>query len=419
MCDCGDPDALYHFCKEHEGPYTTQKDIDKYIEEVFKGDLFDKFFMKFTEYLILTEKCRSFMREILGENIKKAKEIEDVYFLKNNFGIVFQNFLNFLYLLAKDNMGMLHLIANYLLKNNLQKDNNKNERGYTTHSCIQIMDDDIKITYRNKVENENIYSLIPFKGAVNHKCECPFIRLIISNFRDNIKPYESEEDNQNEELLLFLTHNLFLRKSFLVNIFFLFKDIVLNNNTDLNNTRHQFYLEESIAFVAQKSDIIENMFDSLYYFIKNKLDIVGMNVNDLIILEKILAKLDIYVQELKFFTKMKVIPFMSKKTIILKKIIDIFCLLFHKVEFKSIFPHPNFQEKRNPVSFIDMEVKLRLITYMIYICIDWNNIQLIKELFDYFIKSIITINNKVKIKDKNQFSFHNYCSIYIKSLECF
>ena len=34
MCDCGDPDSLYRYCKMHSGPYVDQKEIDKYIAQI-------------------------------------------------------------------------------------------------------------------------------------------------------------------------------------------------------------------------------------------------------------------------------------------------------------------------------------------------------------------------------------------------
>ena len=64
MCDCGDPDSLYTFCPEHSGPYVDQKQIDNYISKTFEKEIlkklkefFDDFFLKFSKYLILTEKC--------------------------------------------------------------------------------------------------------------------------------------------------------------------------------------------------------------------------------------------------------------------------------------------------------------------------------------------------------------------------
>ena len=74
MCDCGDPDALNVFCVDHCGPYTDQKKIDEIIEKSFPVNLlnklkefFDEFFVRFSKYLLLTEKCKYFYTEILED----------------------------------------------------------------------------------------------------------------------------------------------------------------------------------------------------------------------------------------------------------------------------------------------------------------------------------------------------------------
>ena len=126
MCDCGDPDSLYKFCKIHSGPYVDQKEIDKYIEDTFSAEIlcnlkifFDDFFQKFSKYFVLTEKCRYFITSVLEETFKNqdSQEKKDLLLLKKNFCIIFQNFLDFLRLITKNNLGMLHLIANYFLSN--------------------------------------------------------------------------------------------------------------------------------------------------------------------------------------------------------------------------------------------------------------------------------------------------------------
>ena len=104
MCDCGDPDALYNYCHEHSGPFTEQSQIDDYIEKSFGKKVvenlrkfFDEFFLEFSKYLILTSKCELFMEDLFDEkfngdlNADLIIEKNDVYFLKNNFRIIFEN----------------------------------------------------------------------------------------------------------------------------------------------------------------------------------------------------------------------------------------------------------------------------------------------------------------------------------------
>jgi hypothetical protein len=74
MCDCGDPDSLTTFCPDHTGPLSNQKQIDEFISKTFEKEILDKlnsffdvFFLRFSEYLILTEKCEYFCKDLESE----------------------------------------------------------------------------------------------------------------------------------------------------------------------------------------------------------------------------------------------------------------------------------------------------------------------------------------------------------------
>ena len=132
MCDCGDPDSLYVYCPEHSGPFKTQEQINDYISKIFSKEVLDKLndffgnlFLTFSKYLILTEKCEYFYSDSFEEKFKTKDSIlneekEDIILLKNNFIVVFQNLMNFLRLISEKNIGMLHLIADYFLKNHFK-----------------------------------------------------------------------------------------------------------------------------------------------------------------------------------------------------------------------------------------------------------------------------------------------------------
>ena len=83
--------------------------------------------------------------------------------------------MNFLRLISQGNLGILHFLAKYFVKNNLyinSKTEKENESYMTTHKCYKIEKDDIKILYIN---------------GENHKCICPFMRLFFLFYRDEIK----------------------------------------------------------------------------------------------------------------------------------------------------------------------------------------------------------------------------------------
>ena len=229
MCDCGDPDSLNVFCVDHCGPYTDQKQIDEIIAKSFPESLlnklkefFDEFFIHFSKYLLLTEKCKFFYTEILEEDKPDNKEVKDINLLKKNCTIVFQNLLHFLFKLTEKNIGMSHLIASYLLKNHLKDEDT------TCHSCIKIEKQKFEILYKQKNTNaEEVFSIFDYNEENKHKCECPFIRLLFTNWRDTVMPYNQDNTKENEKLLLSFTHNSFLKSANIQKINFQWKILMI------------------------------------------------------------------------------------------------------------------------------------------------------------------------------------------------
>ena len=228
---------------------------------------------------------------------------------------------------------------------------------YTTHRCLKITGNDIKLSYENKQ---------------SHICECPFFRLFMSNYRDNIK----SNANENEEFLLSFAHNLPLRTSYCV---------IFN--------RHQFYLEDITHLIAEKTHLIEESFDILYdYFFKvfksPKTKNDYGNLNELI-LNNLGYKMFLMRTDTKYFSKPQVKKLMTAKTSIMKKVIDMICLIHNENEFKSIVPHPQFQNKGISSQLIELEIKLLDVVQEIDIYIEWEKIDFIKDFLSYLIKKIL------------------------------
>ena len=270
MCDCGDPDSLYTYCPEHSGPFKDQKEIDAYISKIFSKEILDKLnsffetlFLRFSKYLVLTEKCDYFYRDVFEEKFNAndpllKAEKEDFCLIKENFGIVYQNLLDFLRLISHKNLGMLHLLANFLLKNHLENKTIEDEF-MTTHRCLKITDNEIQLFYADKQK---------------HICICPFLRLFLTNYRDNINC-----KNENEEFILSFVRNLSLRSAFCIIYFASYDQIMLNANEEFLFNKNQYFLEDAIEFIAKKSNLIEESYDFFYeyllkYFKSNKIKIV-------------------------------------------------------------------------------------------------------------------------------------------------
>ena len=406
MCDCGDPDSLELFCPEHSGPFSDQNQIDEYISKVFSKDVlnnlklfFDEFFLIFSKYFILTEKLELFYNENFKEKFDNIKEEQKdlcnerdyITSLKNNFCLVFQNLIDFLRLISQKNLGMLHLLATYFIKNHLE--GQKLEEDYlTTHRCIKM--------------NQNEINIFNTDGQ-NHICGCPFLRLLISNWREEIK----SKENENEEFLLSFPHNLPLKRSFCILFFFLYKINLLNNNSDILYNRNQFYAEDFTQLIGIKSELIEETYEIFYNYLKKYIksnllrdqygSIDEEKVNNIKIKSRFMET------DTKYYSKPKMKSLMNEKTIVIKKMIDCICLIHNELEFKSIVPHPQFQNKKESIDLLNIEIALLSTIEEINLFIDWNKFDNVKEIFKYIIYKILNQEKEgIKILNENEYSFH-------------
>ena len=405
MCDCGDVDSLYTHCKKHSGPFKDEKEIDEYIQKAFGKKIvenlkkfFDVFFIEYSKYLILTSKCELFMEDLFDEKFKEEdneeiiNEKNDIKFLKSNFCIVFQNFIYFLRLITKKNLGMVHLISNYFLKNNLESLKLGDEYK-TDHRCIEINQQDIKIYY-DTVKKEN------------HFCKCPFLRLFMANYRDNVK-LDSQEDER--EFLFSFTNNLPLRTAFCVMLFFLYNQNIYNNNENLNYCRTQFYLEDGLELIAKKTTFIEDSIDIIYkYALKKMKQKEGKEQNNLKVemIPKIFRIIWNIYEDVKYYSKPKIRSLMIEKTEYFKKYIDLTCLFQNIYEFISIVPHPQYQDKSFNNQLFEIENILSKVPNLLNSCIDFNKIDKLKEIYGYIINKILNQKEEgINQLEVNEFSF--------------
>jgi hypothetical protein len=256
ICNCGDHFYLNEFCCGHIGPFNDKTKIAQCIDSVFPPNklknlelFFDFFFKKISKFLILTEKCDNFSIELFLENPKHKLEKDDVALLKQNFSIVFQNFLNFLYKITHKNIGMLHLVASFMMKNFFQEDNLE-DKFMTTHTCINLENNDIQIKHKKSAQ-EKVNRI----NGQKHKCECPFIRLLISNWRDSIQPFK--DSKQNIKFLLSLAQNSELKNVIGIIYLFLYNEISLNNSPNINSLFNKFLIDDKLDLVVKKTKIFE------------------------------------------------------------------------------------------------------------------------------------------------------------------
>ena len=405
MCDCGDPDSLYTYCHEHSGPFVEQKQIEEYIEKSFEEkllknlkDFFGEFFAEFSKYFLLTAKCELFMEELFDDKFNNDEpnedlidEKKDVEFLKENFKIVFENFILFLRSITKNNLGMVHLISSYFLKNNLES--TKLEEEYKTdHHCIEIKKDDIKIYFNTSEKNI-------------HECKCPFLRLFLVNYRNNIELLNKEEER---EFMFTFVHNLPSRCAFLILYYFLYNQNLYNNNSNVDYIRTQFFLEDALELIAQKTPFIEKSTELIYKFLimlNKKYEKKGMDKNNYsLTIATIIAMI---LEDIRYYSKPKSKKLMTDKTSYFTNIIDIIGLFLNIYEYKSIVPHPIMQDKFIDRYSFGIEQFLLKISGLMNTCFDWTKIDKLKNIYKYIINKIINQEKEgIKQLKENEFSYH-------------
>ena len=412
MCDCGNINNINKFCPDHKGPYTDQKQIDDFIEKSFETKIleklktyFDDLFLEFSKFFVLTEQCTFFCTEIISINIKDEKEREDITILNENFCIVFQNLLSFLNTITYKNLGMLYLVSKYILKNHFSLEFLE-EKYKTGHSCIKIDKKNIEILYEAKDNNDDIFSINYLYSQDKHICQCSFLRLLLSNWRSDIM-----NEEQNDNLLFSLTHNLFFKYTYTVLFYFIYKDILFNDNLHVISSRSKFITEESIQFLDNHSYLLENCYRIFYKYCKGLINHpISRDPNGgfhSFVIRAIFEKFEQIAFDFNFYSKPKIKKIIGKHNNIIKTFIDIACVLQNILEFKSIYPHPSFQEKAFSPGLINCELISILLGGLLSLCYDYEQYDNIKDIFDYFMKKIINQKAEgIKQLEEKEFSFH-------------
>ena len=112
----------------------------------------------------------------------------------------------------------------------------------------------------------------------------------------------------------------------------------------------------------------------------------------------------------KYYSKSKIRELFTKKIDIVKKVIDSICLFHNQIEFKSIFPHPLFQENKEfSEEFINLETFLINTLEDINMYFNWNEIEYSKEIFKYlrFIDPRLSIA-KIRLEQIKRVNVNNY-----------
>jgi hypothetical protein len=329
---------------------------------------YEEFFLKFSKFFVLM-------------NINKCNILEKK--------MIFKKLIDFFRQISSKNLGMFYLLSKYFLKNHF-KDQQIEDKYKTTHSCLRINKNDIEILYKKdnninkmEIENENDNNE---NNTNKHICECNFMRLFFLNWSCE----DLNKRKENEEFIMKFTSIFPLKKEYCITLFFDYEHFILNNYSSLLHVKTQFFSEEITVFIAEKSTFIEDSFEIFYNnFLKkiksnNSRDSLGDLKNDEI---KRLYRQSYYKEDdIEYFSKPKIRELVGKKVSIIKRIIDCICLIHNELEFESLFPHPEYQNKGVNEELIELESKLLSIIEKLSNIINWKDYNLAKDIFQHIMR---------------------------------
>ena len=120
-----------------------------------------------------------------------------------------------------------------------------------------------------------------------------------------------------------------------------------------------------------------------------------------------MEQLKIINEDFNNFIKPRMKEIINSKIMILNIFFNIVCLIHNQCEYKSIYPHPEFQEKTFPIYILNMEIILLKIVKKIFLCYDWKDIDKIKLFFNILIKKILIQKlEQIKQLNENEYTFH-------------
>ena len=275
-CDCGDPNfwSSDGTCLEHKSALSTQKEIDDYINSSFKE----------TELLII--------EHVLGEIF----DIMNMYLINNpreknkdetRHAHIIDGFLEFVYKITKANLALVHIISKFLVKNY------PNE---TQHQCMYIKD--------NKV--------IIDKTTSQHKCLCPFIRVLYLAWTTNVQQKPSSYP-----LLKNFTLKITMGISFL-SLFCTSLDIAYDT---MFNLYSQVMTLELAEIVTNSEEFLLYFFDNFIIFLKTKIA-----DNKSAIEKKLSLIVNCFHLTIQKLIRQTTVANLNKNINIHKRIVDILCL---------------------------------------------------------------------------------------------
>ena len=373
-CDCGDHNCINqkYFCSKHIGIFEKDEDIKSYINDSLGASLASK--LKTTNQTMFNMMNEFYIRAI------NEKKTNSKGFLK-----VVNEFINCFGILCDMSTACSFLISDLLLKNYFNK---------VKHTCLDI---DVT-TNKGKIIKSSFFA---------HDCTCPFIRFLMEFW-----------PGKKQKLIYKLLNNYKLKKLIGLYYFLFYNENIKNCILDFHDLSVQIIFTDVLRIACGIPGLIENMyvgFIEIFNIFINKdsnFSLTGPLLNltiSLLSKEKKFTFMKEIIYKLRCDTiyslKPSSIYYLSNNTEIIFKLIDMTSLLHNINSIKVIFPPPpTNQGEKYILEILDVEIWLLDILSLYISIFNFDDNNLVKEVFTYFSK-VIQKKIKNELKD-DEYSFH-------------
>ena len=368
ICGCGDYNCINpkYFCKDHLGMEENEKKINDYIKKCLGDDIPNR--LRIDSAKIFEDMMNYFVKAIKEGCLKTA-----------TFQNVVAGFVNTFGYLCERNSACTHIFTELLLRKYYSK---------VQHKCLEITDTGGQIIK---------YSV--FK----HECKCHFIRYLL-------KFWPAKKEN----VLIKLIQNHKLKRVIGLFYFLFYGDYIKNGIDEFESANIKVICDDVLKVACNIDGLLENIYESM-------IEILDFFRNDLLFVPNCLLKNSIIdlgkkkyellsdiICQLKADSISIVKPvsfyYLSNNAIIIFKLIDLMS------EFHNINPVESDTFSLLPkgskfiIELLDIELWILDIFALFVSIFNFNDVNLVKDVFTYF--------SKIIRKEKHSLSSKEY-SIHI------
>ena len=371
-CDCGDHNCIdkKYFCPKHIGIFENDAEINDYILDCLGEKVSGA--LKLANDILFRGMAKYYILAVTEKQTKSQGFIKAIESFVSCFGV-----------LCKMSTACSLFVGDLMLKKYPFK---------TKHTCLEVIDNGGKIVKA------------PFFG---HDCCCHFIRFIIEFWPGKIS----------KAILYKLITNYKVKTMLGLHYFFFYGDFFKNCMSDFQDISVQIIFNDVLRIACKIDGLIDRVYESMIELFEIFLDEdLQFKLNDCLLSQTLsllktkrfeLMKELVYKLRVDtiYIIKKPTLNYLSNNTNIIFKLIDLTAMLQNVNVVKVIKPRPIYNKgSKYKVEILDVELWL-LDVFALFISIfNFDDVDLVKEVFTYFSKVILKKNKKA-LKD-DEYSFH-------------